>query len=71
MEPEKLVATLKNKEDQPLEAVKGDFREEADPGRKASTLKVMDLVFDRYLQLMHPYMPHLTFSFALFYGIYY
>ena len=43
-----------------LEAVKGDFREEADPGRKASTLKVMDLVFDRYLQLMHPYMPHLT-----------
>ena len=43
-----------------LEAVKGDFREDAEPGRKASTLEVMDLVFERYLQLMHPYMPHLT-----------
>ena len=43
-----------------LEAVKGDFREDAEAGRKASTLQVMDLVFERYLQLMHPYMPHLT-----------
>ena len=43
-----------------LEAVKGDFREDAEAGRKGSTLQVMDLVFERYLQLMHPYMPHLT-----------
>ena len=43
-----------------LEAVKGDFREDAEGARKASTLEVMDLVFERYLQLMHPYMPHLT-----------
>ena len=43
-----------------LEAVKGDFREDAEVGRKASTLEVMDLVFERYLQLLHPYMPHLT-----------
>ncbi|MEO1844994.1 MAG: valine--tRNA ligase [Akkermansiaceae bacterium] len=43
-----------------LEAVKGDFREDADPARKASTLQVMDRVFERYLQLLHPYMPHLT-----------
>jgi valyl-tRNA synthetase len=43
-----------------LEAVKGDFRDDADPGRRASTLQVIDRVFERYLQLMHPYMPHLT-----------
>ena len=43
-----------------LESVKGDFAEEADPERKASTLEVIDIVLDRYLQLIHPYMPHLT-----------
>ena len=43
-----------------LESVKGDFGEEADPGRKASTLEVIDIILDRYLQLIHPYMPHLT-----------
>ena len=43
-----------------LESVKGDFGDEAAPGRKASTLGVIDFVLDRYLQLIHPYMPHLT-----------
>tara|TARA_B100000900_G_scaffold408128_1_gene421912 strand:- start:186 stop:1775 length:1590 start_codon:yes stop_codon:yes gene_type:complete len=43
-----------------LESVKGDFAEGADQERKASTLEVIDLVLDRYLQLIHPYMPHLT-----------
>ena len=46
--------------DRYLEAVKGDLREDADPARRASTLQVIDGVFARYLQLMHPYMPHLT-----------
>lgn len=43
-----------------LEAVKGDLREDADPARKATTLGVFDVVMARYLQLLHPYMPHLT-----------
>ncbi len=43
-----------------LEAVKGDFREDADPARKASTLQVMDRVLERFLQQLHPYMPHIT-----------
>ena len=43
-----------------LEAVKGDFREDAEPARRASTLAVMDRVLERFLHLMHPYMPHIT-----------
>lgn len=43
-----------------LEAVKGDLREDADATRRAATLGVFDVVMARYLQLLHPYMPHLT-----------
>jgi valyl-tRNA synthetase len=43
-----------------LEAAKGNFREDADPSRKASTLTVMDRVLGRLLQLLHPFMPHIT-----------
>ncbi len=43
-----------------LEAVKGDLREEAEPARREATLGVFDVVMARYLQLLHPYMPHLT-----------
>lgn len=43
-----------------LEAVKGDFRGDADPARKASTLAVIDAVLERFLQQLHPFMPHIT-----------
>ncbi|MEM7146198.1 MAG: valine--tRNA ligase [Verrucomicrobiota bacterium] len=43
-----------------LEAVKNDFKPEADPNRKATTLAVMDTVLRRFLQHLHPYMPHIT-----------
>ncbi len=43
-----------------LEAVKNDFKAGAEPGLKAATLEVMDRVLARYLQLLHPFMPHLT-----------
>jgi len=43
-----------------LEAVKGDLRETAAPEGRAVTLSVMDTVLSRYLQLLHPYMPHVT-----------
>ncbi len=43
-----------------LEAVKGDLRESATPEARAVTLAVFDAVMSRYLQLLHPYMPHLT-----------
>ncbi|MGB1130558.1 MAG: valine--tRNA ligase, partial [Haloferula sp.] len=43
-----------------LEAVKGDLREGADPEARAVTLTVFDAVMSRYLQLLHPYMPHVT-----------
>lgn len=43
-----------------LEAVKGDLREEAEAAHREATLGVFDAVMARYLQLLHPYMPHLT-----------
>lgn len=43
-----------------LEAVKGDLRETADKKNHEITLAVFDVVMSRYLQLLHPYMPHIT-----------
>jgi valyl-tRNA synthetase len=43
-----------------LEAVKGDLRDSATPEARAATLAVFDTVLSRFLQLLHPYMPHLT-----------
>jgi valyl-tRNA synthetase len=43
-----------------LEAVKGDLRETASPEARSVTLAVFDTVMSRYLQLLHPYMPHVT-----------
>ncbi len=42
-----------------LEAVKGDLRDAA-PEQSARTLWVFDAVMSRFLQLLHPYMPHVT-----------
>jgi valyl-tRNA synthetase len=41
-----------------LEAIKNDFRDEG--GRKQGTLWTMDVCLARLLQLLHPYMPHVT-----------
>jgi len=43
-----------------LESVKGDLRESASPEARSVTLTVFDAVMSRYLQLLHPYMPHVT-----------
>ena len=43
-----------------LEAVKGDLRDSASPEARAATLSVFDTVMSRFLQLLHPYMPHVT-----------
>jgi valyl-tRNA synthetase len=43
-----------------LEAVKLDLRESALPEVKAATLGVFDQIMARYLQLLSPYMPHVT-----------
>ncbi|MGB2403654.1 MAG: valine--tRNA ligase, partial [Akkermansiaceae bacterium] len=43
-----------------LEAVKGDLRDTASPEARELTLAVFDAVMSRYLQLLHPYMPHIT-----------
>jgi valyl-tRNA synthetase len=43
-----------------LEAVKSDLRDGAVPEARAVTLAVFDAVMSRYLQLLHPYMPHVT-----------
>jgi valyl-tRNA synthetase len=43
-----------------LEAVKLDLRESATPEARAVTLGTFDAVMARYLQLMSPYMPHIT-----------
>jgi len=43
-----------------LEAVKGDLRENATASARAVTLSVFDTVMSRFLQLLHPYMPHVT-----------
>ena len=43
-----------------LEAVKLDLREAATPEARAATLGVFDAIMGRYLQLLSPYMPHVT-----------
>jgi valyl-tRNA synthetase len=43
-----------------LEAVKLDLRESATAAERAATLGTFDAVMSRYLQLMSPYMPHIT-----------
>ena len=43
-----------------LEAVKGDLRDTASAQERSVTLEVFDAVMSRYLQLLHPYMPHIT-----------
>ena len=48
-----------------LEAVKGDLRDEASEAQRETTLGVFDVVMARYLQLLHPYMPHLTEELSL------
>ena len=43
-----------------LEAVKGDLRDTASPEARETTLAVFDSVMSRFLQLLHPFMPHIT-----------
>jgi valyl-tRNA synthetase len=43
-----------------LEAVKLDLRESATPEARDATLGVFDAIMSRYLQLLSPYMPHVT-----------
>lgn len=43
-----------------LEAVKLDMRETASSEIRAIALGTFDAVMSRYLQLLHPYMPHIT-----------
>lgn len=43
-----------------LEAVKGDLRESAGAEVRAAALGTFDAAMSRYLQLLHPYMPHVT-----------
>ena len=43
-----------------LEAVKLDLRDTAEPWAKALSLGVFDAIMSRYLQLLSPYMPHVT-----------
>jgi valyl-tRNA synthetase len=43
-----------------LEAVKADLRESATADARAAALGTFDAVMSRYLQLLHPYMPHVT-----------
>ncbi len=43
-----------------LEAAKTDLNSGTDSPSKIATLGVMDAVYGRYLQLLHPYMPHVT-----------
>ena len=48
-----------------LEAVKLDLRESATPEARAATLGTFDAVMARYLQLLCPYMPHITEELSL------
>jgi valyl-tRNA synthetase len=48
-----------------LEAVKLDLRESATADARALTLATFDAVMSRYLQLMSPYMPHITEELSL------
>jgi valyl-tRNA synthetase len=43
-----------------LEALKLDLRDTAPPEVKERTLGVFDVIMGRYLQLLSPYMPHVT-----------
>lgn len=43
-----------------LEAVKGDLKPTASAEARERTLAVFDAVMSRFLQLLHPYMPHVT-----------
>ena len=43
-----------------LEALKLDLRDTAEPAAKERTLGVFDIIMGRYLQLLSPYMPHVT-----------
>ena len=43
-----------------LESAKGDFADDAAEESKAATLATMDAVLERFLMLLHPYMPHIT-----------
>ncbi len=43
-----------------LESVKKDLSDEAEPAAKAATLRTLDEVYQRFLKLLHPFMPHLT-----------
>ena len=43
-----------------LEAVKGDLKDSASQEARDATLAVFDAVMSRYLQALHPYMPHIT-----------
>ena len=43
-----------------LESAKADFGDAADPAVRAATLHTMDRVTERFLMLLHPYMPHIT-----------
>ena len=43
-----------------LEAVKGDLRDGAPDTARQATLVTFDRVMARFLQLLHPYMPHVT-----------
>jgi valyl-tRNA synthetase len=43
-----------------LEAVKLDLRDSATPAAREATLATFDAVMARYLQLLCPYMPHIT-----------
>lgn len=48
-----------------VEAVKGDLRDDAAAEATEATLAVFDSVMARYLQCLHPYMPHLTEELSL------
>ena len=43
-----------------LESIKQYFRDDADSDRRETVLIVVDIVFSRFLQQLHPYMPHIT-----------
>jgi len=48
-----------------LEAVKGDLKDTSTPEARDTTLAVFDAIMSRYLQLLHPYMPHITEELSL------
>jgi valyl-tRNA synthetase len=48
-----------------LEAIKRDLRPEGDEQAAQTSLSVFDQVLLRYLQYLHPFMPHLTEELAL------